>query len=84
MLKSKYIRANIYLEVFKMIWTTIERLSDGDLFTLQPISKPSESQIFVRGGRVKRSSQYYGSQLTDLSSARKFKKGTPVYVGFVY
>ena len=64
--------------------TTIEKLKRDDFFILKRISKPKESQVYVRGGYDYSNKRYCGIKFTDICSCREFKKGTIVYVDFFF
>ena len=60
--------------------TTIEKLKVGDFFTLIPISKPRESQVYIRDSYDRSSRKYCAIKFSDVCFSREFKKGTIVYV----
>lgn len=66
--------------------TTIENLHSGDFFTLEPISNPKLSQVYIRGIYNRSSKKYCAVNFSEnlIPYSGSFKKGTIVYVGFTF
>ncbi len=62
----------------------LKNLESGQLFTLKPISYPSDNQVYVRDYYDRSSKKYFCFKYSDISSGRLLKGDTKVYVDFIF
>ena len=63
---------------------TLGALKKGDWFTLKPIAKPKDSQVYEKGDYDRSQKKYSYGRRDDISYERMLKKDTPVFVDFTY
>lgn len=63
---------------------TIKDLQKGEFFTLKPIRKPDESQVFIKGDYDRTEKKYECTRFSDFCSTRLLNSNTVVYTDFIF
>lgn len=59
-------------------------LDKGTYFTLNPISEPRESQVYVKDIYDRSSKKYWCYKFSDINDGREFPKNKKVYINFTF
>ena len=67
-----------------MVETTIRQIKKGTFFTLKPIEKPKESQVYVRDEYNRSTKKYEAYKFEDVSDFCEFNGVKKVYIDFYF
>jgi len=62
----------------------LKQLKKGDFFTLNPITEPKESQVYIKGEYDKSSKTYSCNKFDDMNEERFYKSNKIVFTGFTF
>ena len=62
----------------------LKNLKQGEYFTLRPISKPKESQVYIRDEYNRYEGKYECIKFSDMCHSRLFKGDKEVYTDFIF
>lgn len=62
----------------------LKNLKIGEYFTLNPVSNPKESQVYIRGEYDRYEQKYDCCKFSDICYSRLFKGDKKVYTNFIF